>query len=194
MARSWSDVRAKLGIAVPFEAYFRHIGRPFADIMTALGLAEHAAEIEAVYRVASMEHIDAARFYPGTADAVARLHAAKTKLGVVTSKDELRTSAILAMLPIVFDVVMTPNDRSRGKPAPDHLLAAMAHAGVDPADTIYVGDMDADFEAARRAQIDYAHAAWGYGETPRGCNAVLREIADLSTIVGIELAAKRAAR
>ena len=40
----------------------------------------------------------------------------------------------------------------------------MAEAGEDPFDTIYVGDMETDYIAAKRAGIDYVHAAWGYGK------------------------------
>ena len=40
----------------------------------------------------------------------------------------------------------------------------MAESETDPAETLYVGDMPTDREAADRAGIDYVHASWGYGE------------------------------
>ncbi len=183
MAQSWAEVRNQLGVTVAFDDYFRHIGAPFGDIMTQLGLASRAAEIEAVFRVASMAHMDVAKFYSGVESLLEYLEQGGAKLGVITSKDELRTSAILAMLPVTFDVVRTPDAFTRGKPAPDHLLTAMAYAAVDPVDTVYIGDMDSDFEAARRAQIDYAHAAWGYGDVPAGCTTVLRNLKEVERFV-----------
>ena len=95
--------------------------------------------------------------------------ASGVKLGVVTSKDGARTQLVLDRLDVNFTVVMTPEERMRGKPAPDHLLYAMAICNIDPVETIFVGDMESDAEAARRAGIDYAHAEWGYGERPAHC-------------------------
>lgn len=183
MAQSWAEVRTELGVTVSFESYFQHIGAPFGDIMTQLGLARRATEIETVFRVASMKHMDMASFYSGVEFLLERLERGGAKLGIITSKDELRTSAILAMLPVTFDIVRTPDAFTRGKPAPDHLLTAMAYAAIDPVDTVYVGDMDSDFEAARRAQIDYAHASWGYGDVPAGCTTVLRDLKEVERFV-----------
>jgi HAD superfamily hydrolase (TIGR01549 family) len=177
MRLSWAAVCDELGIGVPFARYFAEIGLPFREIMARLALSDAAEEIETVYRVASMKNLAAVAFFPGTEEALRELVAAGIKLGVVTSKDERRTNAILAMLPVDFETVRTPNGHLRGKPAPDHLLMAMAETGVDPAETIYVGDMIADYEAARRAGIDYAHAAWGYGPRPDGCAIVLDDMA-----------------
>jgi phosphoglycolate phosphatase-like HAD superfamily hydrolase len=130
-----------------------------------------------------MANMHAAHFYPGADALLRRMKRIGARLGIITSKDELRTGAVLAMIPVTFDVVRTPDATTRGKPAPDHLLAAMATVGVDPAETIYIGDMDSDYEAACRARIDYAHASWGYGEIPPGCSTVLKEISDIEGLV-----------
>ena len=166
MRRSWQRVTEEFGTKVTFEQYFNEIGRPFSAIMERLNLSERAAAIEAVFRVASMDNLDVLRFYPRVPETLRQLQDAHLKMGIVTSKDQLRTNAILAMLPVTFDCVHAPDGKMRGKPAPDHLLMAMAQTGVDPVDTLYVGDMVADHEAAKRAGIDYAHAEWGYGRTP----------------------------
>lgn len=167
MEFAWGEVRRGLGVTQDFWEYFRLIGRPFPDIMARLGLSEKAAEIEAVYRAASAARSDLLRFYEVEA-ALIRLRELGICLGIVTSKDAARTAAIVGGLPVDFVCVETPDGMVRGKPAPDHLLLGMARATTDPADTIYVGDMECDFEAARRAGIDYAHADWGYGERPPG--------------------------
>ncbi len=170
MRRSWQRVCEHFGTDVGFERYFAEIGRPFSVIMERLGLSERAAAIEGVFRVASMENLNVLRFYPQVAETLTKLEAANMKMGIVTSKDQLRTNAIIAMLPVNFTCVHAPDGKLRGKPAPDHLLMAMAQTSVDPAETLYVGDMAADHEAAKRAGVDYAHAEWGYGQTPAdGC-------------------------
>lgn len=44
------------------------------------------------------------------------------------------------------------------KPSPLMLFRAMEHAHCKPAETLYVGDMDSDCEAAERAGIDFMWA------------------------------------
>lgn len=179
MAHAWAAVRAELSVPVPFEAYFAEIGRPFADIMTRLGLSDQRTAIEAVFRRASGERMAETPFYPGAADLLRELAADNRKLGIVTSKDIARTTLVLDRLPVSFAVVKSPDDVCRGKPAPDSLLMAMAVCNVDPIDTVFIGDMDSDSVAAMRANIDYVHAAWGYGQTPKRFTASVDSCADL---------------
>lgn len=164
MRKAWEVVLRETDVNLPFEAYFALIGRPFKDIMARLGVTSNVAAIEKIYMTASFDFLSQATFFPGVREALAELGKMGLKLGVVTSKDAPRTRAVLSQLDVAFATVQSPNDRFRGKPAPDHLLIAMAEACEDPADTLYVGDMDTDWQAACRAGIDYVHAAWGYGE------------------------------
>lgn len=164
MRQAWDVVLQKTDIQRPFEDYFGLIGRPFKDIMAHLGVTEDVARIEKIYMTASFDFLSQATFFPGVKEALAELRDLGLKMGVVTSKDAPRTKAVLAQLDVRFASVQSPNERFRGKPAPDHVLLAMAEAGEDPADTLFVGDMETDWQAARRAGIDYVHAGWGYGE------------------------------
>ena len=164
MRQAWEVVLAKTDVDRPFEDYFAQIGRPFKDIMHRLGVSSDVERIEKVYMTASFEFLANATFFPGVREALAEIRDLGVKMGVVTSKDAPRTKAVLAQLDISFASVQSPNGRFRGKPAPDHLLVAMAAAGEDPADTLFVGDMETDWQAACRAGIDYVHAGWGYGE------------------------------
>lgn len=164
MRQAWEVVLAKTDVDRPFEDYFAQIGRPFKDIMHRLGVSSDVERIEKVYMTASFEFLANATFFPGVREALEEIRDMGVKMGVVTSKDAPRTKAVLAQLDITFASVQSPHGRFRGKPAPDHLLVAMAEAGEDPADTIFVGDMETDWQAACRAGIDYVHAGWGYGE------------------------------
>ncbi|MFT4176372.1 MAG: HAD family hydrolase [Luteolibacter sp.] len=164
MEHAWAAVRKKTGITVPFEDYFALIGRPFRDILDRLGLGENQAAIEQAYMASSLYFLSNAPFYEGTKETLQALAASGKKLGIVTSKDEVRTKAVLDQLGVKFSTIQCPKNPFRGKPAPDHLLIAMAESGEDPADTVYVGDMDTDYHAAVRAGIDYVHASWGYGQ------------------------------
>jgi len=164
MRQAWDVVLKKTDVNLPFEAYFSLIGRPFKDIMAHLGVSSNVEQIEKIYMTASFDFLSDATFFPGVREALATIRDMGVKIAVVTSKDAPRTKAVLAQLDITYASVQSPNNRFRGKPAPDHLLLAMAEAGEDPLDTLFVGDMETDWQAACRAGIDYVHAAWGYGE------------------------------
>jgi HAD superfamily hydrolase (TIGR01549 family) len=164
MRQAWDVVLRKTAVNRPFEDYFALIGRPFKDIMEHLGVNQDIERIEKIYMTASFDFLAQATFFPGVRDALAQIRDSGVKMGVVTSKDAPRTKAVLAQLDIRFATIQSPNDKFRGKPAPDHVLIAMAEAGEDPADTLFVGDMETDWQAACRAGVDYAHAGWGYGE------------------------------
>ncbi|HVJ46399.1 MAG TPA: HAD-IA family hydrolase [Luteolibacter sp.] len=172
MEHAWAAVRKKTGITVPFENYFALIGRPFRDILDRIGLKENQAAIEQAYMAASLYFLSNASFYEGTKEALQELAAGGRKLGIVTSKDAVRTKAVIEQLGVEFSTIQCPTKPFRGKPAPDHLLLAMAESGEDPADTVYIGDMDTDYRAAVRAGIDYIHASWGYGQPIAGVPAL----------------------
>ncbi|NDV88057.1 HAD-IA family hydrolase [Aurantimonas aggregata] len=183
MEIAWHSVQEECGIALPFEVYFAEIGRPFPDIMARLGLAHSAGAIERVFRRASSQSLHATPLFEGMEAVLATLADSGRQLGIVTSKDAARTELVLDRLSVGFAVVMTPRDGLRGKPAPDHLLSAMAYCNVDPSDSVFIGDMDSDAEAARRARIDYVHVDWGYGARPAGCLFAAAAPADLQTFL-----------
>jgi phosphoglycolate phosphatase/pyrophosphatase PpaX len=49
--------------------------------------------------------------------------------------------------------------------SPDYLFITMANAGVDPASSLYIGDMSIGHQATNRLGIDCLHENWDY-ETP----------------------------
>ena len=182
MRQAWNVVLQKTDVNLPFEAYFSLIGRPFKDIMACLGVTSDIERIEKIYMTASFDFLAQATFFPGVREALNELREMGVKMGAVTSKDLPRTKAVLAQLDIKFAAVQCPNGRFRGKPAPDHVLVAMAEAGEDPVDTLFVGDMETDWQAAQRAGIDYVHASWGYGQ-PLEFAPALDSILDLPRFI-----------
>lgn len=182
MRQAWDVVMRKTNVDRPFEAYFSLIGRPFKDIMACLGITNDIERIEKIYMAASFDFLAQATFFPGVRETLNEIQEMGVKMGLVTSKDLPRTKAVLAQLDITFVSVQCPNGKFRGKPSPDHVLVAMAEAGEDPADTLFVGDMETDWQAAQRAGIDYVHAMWGYGR-PLAATPTLESITDLPTMI-----------
>lgn len=166
MEQAWRMVCTRIGVTVPFDAYFEQIGRPFAEIMATLGLSHVAGRCETVFRKASASTLDRSNFYHGIPETLHRLAATGIKLAILTSKDRERTEIVLRRLSVEFASIQTPNTRYRGKPFPDQLLRAAALANEHPRDTCYVGDTVVDEQTAKRASVDYYHAGWGYGDPP----------------------------
>lgn len=90
---------------------------------------------------------------PGARAALEALHSAGIRTGVCSNKPAVFTRQLLAFLGLMpfLDVVFGPEDVPRKKPAPDMLLAAGQAVSVAMCDTLYVGDMTVDIEAARAA-------------------------------------------
>lgn len=169
MEYAWNSVRNKFPaetFAASFEDYFALIGRPFDDILQLLGIVP-APAIQKEYSRASTEGRHLVEVFEGVDAALSDLKAEGHRLGIVTSKDKERTALMMADAAILqhFEqaLIFSPNGGFRGKPAPDHLLHAMAVANVDPSNTIYIGDMKTDAEASSRAGCHFIFAAWGYG-------------------------------
>jgi len=185
MMQAWSDVCRTFDLSIEFERYFEHIGRPFKDIMSILGLSELAGEIARIYSDSSSSHIDLITTYPGMEETLQILAENGIKMGIVTSKHAERTMAIISRLPVKFVTVQTPNGKLRGKPAPDYLLVAIAEANQDPIECCYIGDMEVDLEAATRAGIDYGHAIWGYGKLSEKKGLILKDSSALLQLAGL---------
>ncbi len=173
MEAAWAHVCATFGFDIPFERYF-------AEIMDRIGAPGDRKALAAAYSEGSVAHFALIQPYEGVGALLSSLDAAGLKLGIVTSKDADRTRRAVDLIGFDFATVCAPRPGLAGKPAPDQLLAAAADAGVDPSDSVYVGDMAVDFEAARNAGMAYAHAGWGYGDAPGGCDVVAETPAALS--------------
>jgi phosphoglycolate phosphatase/pyrophosphatase PpaX len=91
-----------------------------------------------------------------------RFQAAGIKMGIVTGKG--RRSADISLrewgLDSFFEVVITGDEVSQPKPHPEGILSAMQQMGLAPADTIYVGDSNADVLAGKAAGLVTVGVNW----------------------------------
>jgi HAD superfamily hydrolase (TIGR01509 family) len=85
---------------------------------------------------------------------LSELRAADVRVAVVTTDDRSPTQQTLALLGIEnqVDFLACGDDQIRLKPAPDAVLTACAHLGVEPAHTLVVGDTVTDMLMAERAR------------------------------------------
>jgi HAD superfamily hydrolase (TIGR01509 family) len=110
--------------------------------------------------IAALSHAWQSRFeaailqnLPMKTGAMALLAAAKHPIAIVTSSG--RTAAHhklqLAQIAHHFDLVITVDDVTRPKPAPDPYILAAARLGLDPARCLVFEDSETGAEAAHRA-------------------------------------------
>jgi sugar-phosphatase len=115
-------------------------------------VAELALEVDEVETRTPLGEV---REVPGARDAVERLRAARVPLAVCTSATRPYALACLDAIGVggAFTTVVTAEDVTRGKPAPDGYLAACEGLGVDPADAVGVEDSVAGVAAVVAAGL-----------------------------------------
>ena len=122
--------------------------------------------------------------YPGAMDTLRRLHALpEVLLGIATGKsrrglDKLIEGHALDGLFLTQQVA----DFHPSKPHPSMILQAMQDAGVEPADTVMVGDTSFDMEMARAAGVRGVGVNWGYHPPERlgDAHMVIDDYAELT--------------
>lgn len=99
---------------------------------------------------------DAVRAMPGAAELLARLKAQGRAIGVVTSASRISASATLEATGLAQHVtaLVTADDVSAAKPAPEPYLAALSKLKTDAAHAVAVEDAPAGIAAARAAGLN----------------------------------------
>jgi phosphoglycolate phosphatase len=126
--------------------------------------------------------------FPGVADALDRMRAARLRLACVTNKAAAFTAPLLEKsgLAPFFDTVVTSDQVGRRKPHPEPFLHACRELDVAPAAAAVIGDSANDAEGARAAGCRVLLVSYGYSEGRDvrsfdcdGVVATLGEAADL---------------
>ena len=89
-------------------------------------------------------------------------------MAVVTNKPEAPARAILEALKLdhYFDAVVGGDTTSVKKPDPDPYFLACKNLGVEPSNSIYVGDSETDGKTAEAANIPFGLFTGGYRNLP----------------------------
>jgi len=132
------------------------------------------------------------RLFPGMEDLLQGLEDHDIAWGVVTNKFERFARPVMDGLGLAgrAAVIVGGDTCPRAKPFPDPLLFAANAIGVEPANTLYVGDDERDVQAARAAGMPVVAAGYGYlgdGLPPADwkADAVVDSPAALATWIGV---------
>lgn len=163
MKISWETANNKFELKRPFKQYFSFIGRDFKDILKKLKIRnKNFDKIENFFKNESIKNFNKYKLYPQVKQVLKKLRKKKIKVGIVTSKDCLRTKKILKKFSLKFNEVRCSDNKLAGKPKPDKILSIIRKLKVNKNQTVYVGDMMVDKLTAKNAGVDYIHASYGY--------------------------------
>lgn len=179
-------VDSQVGIVTAMTAAFAAVDQPVPDrnvLLSIVGLSldlamarlapdldpdQHRQMTEA-YREASFQHrISAGEasmpLYPGAFEQLKRLaEIPEVLLGVATGKSRRGLNAMIEAHGLErFFVTTQVADDHPSKPHPSMILTAMAETGVDPADTVMIGDTEFDMAMAAAAGVTGLGVGWGY--------------------------------
>ena len=107
---------------------------------------------------------DQTRPFEGINELLLELGRQQTPWGIVTNKPELYTLAILEQLPLSPSpsTIICPDHVTNTKPDPESIILACNQLGIEPKDTVYIGDHLRDIEAGLKAGTTTIAAAYGY--------------------------------
>lgn len=192
IAASTNHVRRSFGLPEMTVAEVRrYVGHGLPALMRELCPGFDPDEAVRRYR----EHhptvmVSGTKLFPGVADTLRDLHTRGIRLGVCSNKAVQFTKALVRDLGLGewMTGVFGPEDAG-GKPKPDPtmLLEACRRLDVQPAETVYVGDMIVDVQAGKAAGIRVwlVHVGMAGSEDPTaaGPDRVLTEFAELKGLI-----------
>jgi phosphoglycolate phosphatase len=124
--------------------------------------------------------------YPGVRKTLRALASAGVPLGVVTNLPGWMADPLLAGFSLdgYFGRVITYGSTQAHKPSAEPILACLKGLGVDPAaDVWYVGDSLTDCQAAVRAGVSFAWAAYGYSASrPEGSSVEITRFSEVGRL------------
>jgi phosphoglycolate phosphatase len=141
-------------------------------------------EAEAAIVAIELEAAAEAQVYPEVPGLLRRLRGQGIKVAIVTRNCRAAVERILVENPLLYDALLTRDAVTAVKPAPGHLLAALRLLGVEPQQTLMVGDHPMDVQVGRAVGTRTAAVLTGAGSPERFSDVqpdlILAQVGDLS--------------
>tara|TARA_X000000950_G_scaffold288332_1_gene404513 strand:- start:9541 stop:10173 length:633 start_codon:yes stop_codon:yes gene_type:complete len=188
MQKSWEALAKKYGVKISFNHYFRYVGYPFIKILKKLKVRSLLhKKFEYEYKINSLNNLKLIKIHNGVIKTLKTLKKNKKIVGILTSKERIRTLKILSMLKIKVDLILCPHKNLIGKPNPKQINDLTKKRRVSKEEIVYIGDMRVDKLTAKNAKVDYIHANYGYGKNIKTKYSI-NKISDIISLnLGINL-------
>jgi pyrophosphatase PpaX len=157
--------QAHFGDRLPDDDYLATLGMPLRDSFAKM--TTEAAPVEALVRTYVdfnlAKHDSMVTAYEGIVPVVHTLHERGARLAIVTSKmgNTAERGLRIAGLEGEFELIVSADDVTRGKPDPEPVLLALSKLGCSADETLFVGDSPHDVESGNAAGVRTAAATWG---------------------------------
>lgn len=164
-------------------ATLREYGLPEASLEATL------AEMETIMNDIELEALDAMELKPYAREVVAELHGAGLGLGVATRSHREYTLRGLKRYDMLrfFHQVVARDDVPYPKPDPRHLLYTIRLLGVDPGDTLFIGDTTTDLQTADTAGVEFIgywrDESWAQRLMEGGCSRIVKDLREIPRLV-----------
>ena len=180
MRYAWKNTCTEHNLKIPFKFYRNLIGLPFDKILKNLKIKKKLhLSISRSYNFYSKKKIQQVKINKKKINFLNKLLKNKYKLALYTSKNPSRTNLILGKERRLFKTILCPNNKLRGKPYPDGLNFLVKKFNVTKNETLFLGDSLYDYYAAKRSNVDYIHAGWGYHNIKINNKLIIKRIENI---------------
>ena len=147
------------------------------------------SEMEAIMNDIELEALDAMELKPYAREVVMELHGEGLGLGVATRSHREYTLRGLKRYDMLrfFHHVVARDDVPHPKPDPRHLLFTIRLLGVDPGDTLFIGDTTTDLQTADAAGVEFIgywrDESWARRLMEGGCSRIVKDLREITRLV-----------
>lgn len=161
-----------------FKIFRCHMGKGLQEILRHMHLPKLIAS---EFITESRRNLSKIIIFPGIKDLIEKLSQCGYQLALATGKERDRTLEILDYHSMrkYFREVICSDDVERSKPNPEMLLRVLKNLGCrKPNEAVMIGDAEADYLAAKNADIPFLLAQW---DTHRNTDWVDKYRFDINT-------------
>lgn len=164
------NVEYGLGLTIPNPSQLKEIVRrgvcisPMNYFFLAVGFPnEYAEQAFSDYKRIFMEQYAPAPF-PNVNITLSKLHTSGLLMGIVTSNYRANVASALGdSMKLFHEECIFSKDNMIDTSKKDALISATRTLGVEPTESIYVGDQPADWQAAKAARLQFLGVTYGWG-------------------------------
>ncbi len=141
--KAWKHALEEFGVSIPEEQISPLIGLPGTDL--AGKFSNRAFEIEMEEERYFKTHLEEMSLYGDVDQTFSKLSNLSVKTSIVTSSRR----ALMDILKLPYQPVVTIDDVEFGKPDPEPYIKALSLLGVNPRECLVVGDAETDLIPAK---------------------------------------------
>jgi phosphoglycolate phosphatase-like HAD superfamily hydrolase len=154
-----------IGYNIPEDIFSNMIGMHFVDIFSKLNIDVIDFEkFITIYKQLYFEYMPDSILYPGVKVALEYLKRKGVKISLLTTKVQEQAERIINHFELLslFDYIMGRRDGFQHKPSPEPLIFICKELGIQPSESLIVGDTELDVQCGKDAGAKTCGVLYGY--------------------------------